>query len=72
MTEHKIPCPKCGQPMRHRVLSGLWWCANTKCSDYKGVPPIKVNANYAEMGKNLMYAMSDEAWNEVEAQINQT
>ena len=29
--------------MRHRALSGLWWCPNAECSAYKGIPPIKVN-----------------------------
>ena len=36
-------CPKCGGQLRHRALSGLYWCPNKECPDYSGVPPIKVN-----------------------------
>lgn len=72
MEGHKIPCPKCGQPLRHRVISNLRWCANQDCPDYHGVPPIKVDASkYAEMGKALRHAMSDEVWAEVDKEIEQ-
>lgn len=66
--ERKIPCPKCGQPLRHRALSNLRWCANPTCPDYKGIPPIEVNI---KISQNLLYSMSDEAWEEVETHIKQ-
>jgi hypothetical protein len=37
MKEHRIPCPKCRTPMRHRALSNLYWCPNCE----KVPPPIK-------------------------------
>lgn len=59
--EHKIPCPKCGQFLRHRALSGLHWCANPDCPDYKGVPPIRVRCD-ARGHIALTKALGDEGW----------
>ena len=67
---HKIPCPKCKQPLRHRGLSNLYWCNNPQCATYKGVPPIKVNAEaMVRMGEHLRHAMSDEVWAKVDDEI---
>lgn len=63
---HQIPCPKCGSPLRHRVLSNLRWCANSECPDYRGRPPIKV---LPVRFYNLYYAMGDRVWRKVEEDI---
>lgn len=57
-TERPIPCPKCGEPLRHRALSGLRWCANVNCADYKGRPPI----NYQpKVDTHLVQVFSEKA-----------
>jgi ssDNA-binding Zn-finger/Zn-ribbon topoisomerase 1 len=68
MIYKKIPCPKCGEPLRHRVISNLRYCANVNCPDYKGIPPIKLNRTFRN--DSLINAFSDEAWAEVEKDIN--
>lgn len=63
--EHQIPCPKCHKPLRHRVISNLYWCANENCTDYKGIPAINVSAQAKDMmdsGKDLRNAFRDELW----------
>jgi len=66
VTDYHILCPKCHNPMRHRALSGLWWCPNTECSDYKGIPPIKVNR---QPNMDLIEALSDKGWKAYEAEL---
>jgi len=52
--------------MRHRALSGLWWCPTPKCPDYKGIPPIKVNR---QPNMELIEALSDKGWKAYEAEL---
>lgn len=63
---YRIICPKCNKPMRHRALSGLWWCPNSECPDYKGIPPIKVNWR---PNIELIEALSEKGWASYEAEL---
>lgn len=67
MKEHKIPCPRCHLPMRHRVVSNLRYCANPNCLNYKGIPPINVPKIRND---SLVNAFSDEVWQEVEKELH--
>jgi Zn-finger nucleic acid-binding protein len=46
MNYKPIMCPKCGQALRHRVISNLRFCVNPRCSEYHGIPPIEVDRIY--------------------------
>ena len=59
-------CVKCGNKLRHRVISNTYWCPNTDCSDYKGRPPIKVDW---KPNLELNQAMSPETWARVDKEI---
>ena len=65
--DRKVPCPKCGKPLRHRAISNLRYCVNPQCPTYKGIPPIKVNW---KPNLDLVHATSDEVWAKVEKEIS--
>ena len=41
MNYRPMMCPKCGKPLRHRIISNMRFCVNPLCADYHGIPPIK-------------------------------
>jgi hypothetical protein len=59
MNYRPVGCPVCGEPLRHRVISNLRYCVNPVCSEYHGIPPIKVTAGKFHDG---FEALSSSGW----------